>query len=364
MGKVPLLDKQCVMYQCHKMSDSIPEQVERLLPEYHPQTDLFVCDVADAVIKDDMASMEHPFYSLSKKPDLRVRRYENGDNWLEVTPSVKGLATIYDKDILIYCISQIIGKIKQDVPAQRTMQITAKELLVFINRKVGGRQYELLLEALERLKGTTITTNILVDDVEYDETEGFGLIDNFKIKRSKRTGRITSLTVTLSNWVFKSIKDRQVLTLHKDYFRLRKPLERRIYEIARKHCGKQDQWKISIEKLKNKCGSRGSLKEFKRLVRELVKGNHLPDYNVLLEEENVIFQNREAWWENQPSGQNLTLDNETYHDARLVALGYDIYVLEQEWRNWWHQSGRPDLQSPDKAFIGFCRNRKLKDEAG
>ena len=78
-----------------------------LLPERHPQHDLFVCDVADAVLKDDMASMEHPFYSLSKKPETNVRRYEQGCKWLEVVPSVKGLATIYDKDILIYCWMKI-----------------------------------------------------------------------------------------------------------------------------------------------------------------------------------------------------------------------------------------------------------------
>jgi hypothetical protein len=81
-----------------------------LLPLRHQQHDLFVCDVADAVLKDDMASMEHPFFSLSKKPDTSLRRYENGDRWVEVVPSVKGLATIYDKDILIYCFSQIIAK--------------------------------------------------------------------------------------------------------------------------------------------------------------------------------------------------------------------------------------------------------------
>lgn len=37
-----------------------------LLPERHPQHDLFICDVADAVLKDVMPQMEHPFYSLSK----------------------------------------------------------------------------------------------------------------------------------------------------------------------------------------------------------------------------------------------------------------------------------------------------------
>src|SRR3546814_5319604 len=81
-----------------------------LVPERHPQHDLFICDVGDAVLKDVMPQLEHPFYSLSKKPETSVRRYEHNGNWLEVTPSIKGLATIYDKDILIYCISQIMAK--------------------------------------------------------------------------------------------------------------------------------------------------------------------------------------------------------------------------------------------------------------
>ena len=83
-----------------------------LLPDRHPQHDLFICDVGDAVLKDVMQHMEHPFYSLSKKPETTIKRYENGDKWLQITPSVKGLATIYDKDILIYCISQIMAKLK------------------------------------------------------------------------------------------------------------------------------------------------------------------------------------------------------------------------------------------------------------
>ena len=45
------------------------------------------------------------------------------------------------------------------------------------------------------------------------------------------------VTVTLSDWIYRSVLSRSVLTLHRDYFALRKPLERRVYEIARKHCG-------------------------------------------------------------------------------------------------------------------------------
>ena len=76
--------------------------------------DLFICDVADAVLKDLIPQMEHPFYSLSKKPETAIRRYEHNGNWLEIIPSVKGLATIYDKDILIYCISQLMEKLKRE----------------------------------------------------------------------------------------------------------------------------------------------------------------------------------------------------------------------------------------------------------
>ena len=42
-----------------------------LLPQRHPNHDLFICDVLDAIPKDDMASMEHPIFSLATKADTR-----------------------------------------------------------------------------------------------------------------------------------------------------------------------------------------------------------------------------------------------------------------------------------------------------
>ena len=94
---------------------------------------------ADAVLKDLMAHLEHPFYSLSKKPETAVRRYEHNGHWLEITPSIKGLATIYDKDILIYCISQIMAKVKQGMAVGPRVRINSHELLKFTNRGTSGR---------------------------------------------------------------------------------------------------------------------------------------------------------------------------------------------------------------------------------
>ena len=71
--------------------------------------DFFVCDIFGARPKNDLGSMEHPMFSLSTRPDRRVRHYARGDTEITVTPSVRGRATIHDKDILIYCISQLMA---------------------------------------------------------------------------------------------------------------------------------------------------------------------------------------------------------------------------------------------------------------
>jgi plasmid replication initiation protein len=141
-----------------------PKPESQLLPDRYPQHDLFICDVADAVLKDIMPQMEHPFYSLSKKPDTGIRRYEHNGHWLEITPSVKGLATIYDKDILIYCISQLMEKLKRGEPIGQRVRINSHELLVFVNRGTAGKDYKALQEAIDRLAGTRISTNIRTGD--------------------------------------------------------------------------------------------------------------------------------------------------------------------------------------------------------
>ena len=51
------------------------------------------------------------------------------------------------------------------------------------------------------------------------------------------------------------------------------------------------------------------------------------------------------------------LPSEAYEEARAAAPGYDIHGLESEWREWWASSGKPKLDNPAAAFVGFCRSR-------
>ena len=331
-----------------------------LLPDRHPSPSFFVCDVLAAVPKGDLASMEHPIFSLSTKPDTRLRRYEQGDQFVEVTPSVKGLATVHDRDILIYCISQIIGALNEGRKVDRTIRLKAHDLLTATNRMTNGQAYEGLKAALERLRGTTISTNIKTGGTE--ALDVFGLIERARIVRETRDGRMQDIEIVLSDWVFNAIEAKEVLTLHRDYFRLRKPLERRMYELARKHCGHQSEWSIGLERLREKCGSNSTLKEFRRLVKSVVEQDrthrHMPDYAVELVErandvEKIVFRNRQAADRRRDAHGPPPLPGEALDAGRQIAPGWDIHVVEREWRTWClDKDCRP--HSPTQHFLKFC----------
>lgn len=327
-----------------------------LLPERHPEDDLFILDVGDVVLKDDLASMEHPIFSLSKKPDLTKKIYEHNGNTIEVTPSINGMANIYDKDILIFAISNIIDAKNKGLEYSKNVVFDAHDYLVFTNRHTGGRDYHLLKDSLERLKGTNILTNIKTNG-ELD-IEGFGLIDKFRVRTKLDDGTVTSWRVTLSDWLFNAIEANEVLSIHPDYFRLRKPLERRVYEIARKHCGLKREWKINIDLLQKKCGSNSHKRKFRFMLKNISDHQHLPDYDVFIDESIVIFQKSGGVVEKQKPDNNgiPNLKPETYEKAsRLCSTkGFDKYALVHEWWDWAHDKEKPS-KGYDAAFLGFVK---------
>lgn len=272
-----------------RLAEQVPQELRVLRPIRHPQQDFFVADILDAAIKDDMVTMEHAFFAL-KAGDMRVKTYERNGNSVKIKPGSDGCATIHDKDIWIYCISQLVEAInrgRHDV--QSTVRFTAYDYLVTTNRDTSGRAYERMSEALARLKGTVIETNIAT--LGQRERAGFGLIDTYRVIEKTAGGRMAAVEVTLPDWLFRSVRDRNVLTLSPDYFRIRKPIDRRIYEIARKHCGNQRQWQCTLQTLYDKSGSTDAVRNFRVAVKAL-QDSDLPDYKVSIDSDLVTFLRR------------------------------------------------------------------------
>jgi len=319
--------------------------------------DFFVCDFLDALPKGDMASMEHPLFSLSTRTDLRILSYSHNGIDITVTPSVKGLATLFDKDILIYCISQLMAALNAGREVTRHLRLTAHDLMMATNRETSGDGYARLREAFERLAGTRITTNMVTGGQEV--TSGFGLIESWQIMRATKGGRMVQVAITLSEWLFRAVMSKSVLTLSRDYFRLRKPLERRVYELARKHCGRQAEWHISLEVLARKSGSASPLRVFRKMIRDMIAADQLPEYHLSEEPGDIIAVRRRdvVVLPGQAAVSGPVLKAETLEAARAMMPGWDIYALEADWRDMWHRSGRPRLRSADAAFVGWLKKR-------
>ena len=167
------------------------------------------------------------------------------------------------------------------------------------------------------------------------------------------------VTVTLSDWMYRSVVSESVLTLHRDYFSLRKPLERRVYEIARKHCGRQAEWRIGLETLLKKSGSTSPRRVFRKMIRDMVEEDGLPDYTLDLVEGDLVLVRSRSRLAAAP-GEGPRLDPEVFERARALAPGVDPYWLEAEWRRLWQSSGRPEIRSPEAAFLAFVRVRAAR----
>ena len=355
-------------------------ELATLLPERHPDADLFICDILDATPKGDQVSMQYPLFSLSVKKDLKPFEYRNQRNGasLIIAPAEgEGRANIFDRDILIYVLSQLMAAQKQGRPIGRRVRVCAYDLLRATNRHTTGPAYKTLKSALRRLQYTRIETNIQNDGLTQWRLINF--ITDAQIIKEDSSGRMIDVEIELGKWLLDAVERNNVLTLNPRYFRLRKPLQRRLYEIARKQCGSQREWKIGLDLLKERCGSTSTLKEFRRLVKAIIDEDReterlagldpkyledlLPDYRFHLEadiftvrpraEFTAVYQEREQ----RSLPFVAPLSGSAIEKAREVAPGWCPHELERRWRAWSgsKEDGKP-VRNREAAFVGFCRS--------
>ena len=115
------------------------------------------------------------------------------------------------------------------------------------------------------------------------------MIDEWGVIKEDSKVKMVAVEVKLSDWFYSSILGNAVLSIDKGYFRLRKPTERRLYELARKHCGNQVAWKIKLENLKGKLGITSPTRTLRFNIKKITETNHLPEYNISMEDDVVMF---------------------------------------------------------------------------
>lgn len=260
------------------------------------QMDMFLGELFSVARKDDIASMEHPMFSIRKGGDKQIRRYERGGYYMEITPSAKGSATIWDKDILIYICTLMRQQLDRGESVPEMFEVSVADMLRSIKRDDSGSTYVKLYEAFDRLTGTGITTNIPSGyEAVNEETvfSSFRIVDAIHVHRDKKSKKLTRVLFKPAEWLRKQVQSERVLTINADYFQIQGGLERRVYELARKHCGDQAHWRINLDGLHQKVGATSELKRFRHDLRELIGGSgtgflRVLDYLVILTSNDMV----------------------------------------------------------------------------
>ena len=92
----------------------------------------------------------------------------------------------------------------------RTLTTTTYDLLRGIRRGTGGRAYQELQAALQRLETTSIRTSVRAPKRRTEAQ--FGWLDGWTLEVDPETDQPRGMTITLSNWVYEGIvRERSLL---------------------------------------------------------------------------------------------------------------------------------------------------------
>jgi plasmid replication initiation protein len=264
---------------------------------------VFKCDLsAPYKLKSDVFSLILPMFALDGKATNEAIIYYK-DLYLKINPINKaiGRATIKDKAILVFCLSQLMVKLNNSYKTGNIASFTAYDFLTTIGKGTTGKDYKDLEKSLQRLNNTRITTNLTVKGISLPK-EAL-LIAGY---RYNKTTAANYIEVILPEWLIECAHKGIVLDLHSTYFELSRPLHRRIYEICRqKHGGHKPKGKISISNLHTLVGSGSSVAKFRCDIRELTQTSKIPGFTLTLQK-SLLHINKTLQKPEQPTASSIT----------------------------------------------------------
>jgi plasmid replication initiation protein len=252
-----------------------------------PQGNLFRLDsplIGD--IQGERTVAEFPFFALTKRAHMEPMAFESDTARIEINPSKTGVATIYDKEILLYIASLMVDRLENGETIDRTISFTANDLFRMTKTNASARSYTSLKASLNRLQGTQIITNIETGGEGSDSAFSWLLKADIKYtKLPNGERRVRHVEVMLCDWLHRAIlTDRRIAAYHDDFFKLG-PIERRLYELAKFNCVDGASFEADAVDLAGRVGCSlepRSIENFRRTLREVAKNQSLPEYTLAL----------------------------------------------------------------------------------
>lgn len=236
-------------------------------------------------VRGEQSIMDFPLFSLAKRPQMEAMTYEANGVKIEIRPSPNGIATMWDKEILIYVLSLMCQHLGKTDEVMNIFTFNAHDFFRATGvSRPSKRDYDRFIEALGRLQGTQIRTNIKTGSLG---TKGFFSWFAEAQAMTKATPRggeqLMPVRVQLCDWLVRAVsRDKRIYNYHNDYFRLG-PIERRLYELAHCYC-RDDEAEIPLEALAAKIGSTAPMRSLKLQLKKIASENKLPEYGIEVRE--------------------------------------------------------------------------------
>ena len=93
-----------------------------------------------------------------------------------------------------------------------------------------------------------------------------------------------------------------------------------------------------------------------QIIKDTKVHDHIPDYEFSLSGDLLVVRPKKAVKVFTGAGQSLTLQPDTYEEARHHASGWDVKSLEAEWKEWVYNK-QIKVKNPDSHFLKFCKQR-------
>ena len=207
--------------------------------------------------------------------DIKPRRFEYKGKFIQFSPSPNGLPTIRDYDVLIYCITWIANAALEgrDDDVGSTYEFEVEDFYKFSGRPRNGERESLFIQGLDRLAGSTVTTNTKPIGLD---NQSFNFVEHYQLNQDER-GRLKSVRIKIPHTFYCLAHNEFFGTVHSDYFTL-SAARRLIYLFLKQLCGSEEKLLVPYSKLYAVTGSTSPLRKFLPVIDELVT-KPLPEFS-------------------------------------------------------------------------------------
>jgi len=196
------------------------------------------------IIKDDINFLEYPNWVVSKRDNYKTYMIEkpNGKYLISTTEDIDRLPDKVDKIILYYLLKEILSI------NSNKLETTRYKILKNSIGRISKKEYEKLIDSLERWLALKIKFQGIFYDGDDYTTRGFHILDGYKLNEDGK------LVIYFNEQYLEQLRNTNYFKLinFDEYKRLKRPVSARLYEIIVKTFKDRDVWQIGIIKLAEK----------------------------------------------------------------------------------------------------------------